>query len=74
MSACYKIQKRTPLSRLPYNTRVHSAARRPLMHLKYDIICALACLAMERVGMLMLLVSVVQSAVDSLNDKQCSDK
>ena len=29
---------------------------------------------MERVGMLMLLVSVVQSAVDSLNDKQCSDK
>ena len=40
------------------------------MHLKYDIICALACLAMERVGMLMLLVSVVQSAVDSLNDKQ----
>ena len=44
------------------------------MHLKYDIICALACLAMERVGMLMLLVSVVQSAVDSLNDNQCSDK
>ena len=44
------------------------------MHLKYDIICALACLAMERVGMLMLLVSAVHSAVDSLNDKQCSDK
>ena len=31
------------------------------MHLKYDIICALACRAMESVRMLMLLVSVVQS-------------